>query len=357
MNIFNKKIYLDYASLTPIDKGVLDIVNKYSGIEYGNPDSIHSSGVKAKKVLNGAKEIIVNTIHAHPDEILFTSGGTESNKLILEYFENKKVIISSIEHSSIIKNVDAVKINVDKNGLLDLEELKKSLTTDTALVSIIMVNNEIGTIQSIHEISKIIRDFNKKNNSNILLHTDACQAFVHNDIYVEKLGIDLMTLDSHKVYGPRGVGMLYVKRGSIKIERAGTANIPGIMGFVHALQMIEKNRADETKRISEFKKYFIDEILKIRKDIKINGVIENTSPHILNIQIPGIDNEFFLLQLDSEGIEISTKSACLQDEDESYVLKAIGASSKESVRFSFGRYTKMSDIRRVIRIIKEILVK
>ncbi len=357
MNIFNKKIYLDYASLTPIDKGVLGIVNKYSGIEYGNPDSIHGAGVLAKKALNEAKEIVANIIHAHPDEILFTSGGTESNHLMLDCVKGKRVVISSIEHSSIIKNVDAIKINVDKNGLLDLEELKNSLTTDTALVSIIMVNNEIGTIQSISEISKIVRDFNKKNNSKILIHTDACQAIVHNAVYVEKMGVDIITLDSHKVYGPRGVGMLYIKRGSANIQRAGTSNIPGIMGFAHALQMIEKNRNDETKRISELKKYFIDEILKIKKDIKINGGIENTSPHILNIQIPNIDNEFFLLQLDAKGIMISTKSACLQDEDESYVLRAIGASSKESVRFSFGRYTKISDIKRVIRVIKGILNK
>lgn len=357
MNIFNKKIYLDYASLTPINKDVLRIVDKYSGIEYGNPDSIHSSGVKAKKVLNNAKEIVADAIHAHSDEIIFTSGGTESNKIVLEHFKGSKILISSIEHSSIIKNTDAKHIEVSKEGIIDLDKLKDSLNTDIALVSVIMVNNEIGSIQPIHEISKIIRDFNKKNSSNIIFHTDACQAFVHRDVFVEKLGIDLMTLDSHKVYGPRGVGMLYVKRGSIKIERSGTINIPGIMGFAYALQNIEKNRADETKRILELKKYFIEEILKIRKDIKINGGIENTSPHILNIQIPGIDNEFFLLQLDAEGIEISTKSACLQDEDESYVLKTIGASSKESVRFSFGMNTKRSDLNRVIKVIRGILVK
>ncbi len=350
-----KRIYLDYASLTPIDKGVLREICKYSKPEYTNPSSIHVSGVKAFNAIKDAKTRIANVIHAHPDEIVFTSGGTESNDLVFKKFDGKKILISEIEHSSIIKN-NAVRIPVLKNGVVDIDAFKKLLTTDVSLVSIMLVNNEIGSIQPIAEISKIIRDFNKRNNTNIIFHTDACQAICHIPLYVEKLSIDLMTLDGHKMYGPRGVGMLYVKRG-LKIERNGTENTPSIQGLALAIEKSEILRDKETKRIQELKKYFITELQKINTDISVNGDIENSAPHILNVCIPDIDNEFFILQLDAKGIECSSKSACLRDEDESYVLKAIGANSKNSIRFSFGRDTDKGDIKKTLGVIKKILGK
>lgn len=352
-----KRIYLDYASLTPIDKGVLKVMKKYSKGDYSNPSSLYVSGVNAKKAIDDAKVRIAKIIHSHPDEILFTSGGTESNHLILKKFEGERVIISAIEHSSIIKDINAVHIPVNSSGLIDLEFLKESLTMDTALVSVMLVNNEIGAIEPIHEVVKIVRDFNKKNNTNILVHTDACQAAVHLTLHVEKLGVDLMTLDGAKMYGPRGVGMLYVKRGSLDITRAGTENVPAIMGFAYALELIDKKREKETIRIAELKAYFIKELQNINPEIKVNGSLEYSSPHILNVSIPNIDNEFFLFQLDAKGIEVSTKSACLRDEDESYVLKAIGANSKNSVRFSFGRGTSKGDLKKVLAVIKKILTK
>lgn len=352
-----KRIYLDYASLTPIDKGVLKVMKKYSKGEYSNPASLYASGVNARRAIDEAKERISKIIHSHPDEILFTSGGTESNHLILRKFEGKRILISAIEHSSIIKDTNAVHITVNNAGLINLETFKESLTVDIGLVSVMLVNNEIGTIEPIHEVVKIVRDFNKKNNTNILVHTDACQAAVHLPLYVEKLGVDLMTLDGAKMYGPRGIGMLYVKRGSIDITRAGTENVPAIMGFTYAFELIDKKREKETIRIAELKAYFIKELQKINPEITVNGGLDNVSPHILNISIPNIDNEFFLFQLDAKGIEVSTKSACLRDEDESYVLKAIGGNSKNSVRFSFGRDVGKSDLKHVIRAISNILNK
>jgi len=288
-------------------------------------------------------------IHAHPDEIILTSGGTESNRLVLESFADKKIIISNIEHSSIIKNAKA------KHVPIDLEIIKKSITKDTALVSIMLVNNEIGSIQPIKEIAKIVRDASKNFNTRIYLHTDACQAPLHLPLYVEKLGIDFMTLDGSKIYGPRGMGMLYVKRGTVKIAREGTENIPGIMGFAYALEKAEKMREKETARLADLKKFFIEEFKKINPEIKVNGSLENSVPNILNISIPNIDNEFFILQLDANGIECSTKSACLRDEDESYVLKAIGAHSRNSVRFSFGRGTSKVDLKKTLEIIRKIM--
>ena len=353
------RIYLDHASLTPIDKGVMKEMKKYSSGEFSNPSSLYASGIKAKKAVEDAKIRIAKVLHAHPDEILFTSGGTESNSLVFRKFLDKKIIISAIEHSSIIrdeaKGENVIKVPVNADGIVDLEFLKENISADTAIVSIMMVNNEIGSIQPIHDIVKIVRDANKKFGTNILVHTDACQAPAHLDLYVEKLGVDLMSLDGHKMYGPRGVGMLYVKRGSLKIERAGTENVPGIMGLTYAIELIEKKREKETARIAELRDFFIKELKAINHEIKVNGNLESSVPNILNVSIPNIDSEFFILQLDAKGIECSTKSACLRDEDESYVLKAIGGNSHNSVRFSFGRETSKGDLKKVLRVISVII--
>lgn len=356
-----KRIYLDYASLTPVDKRVFAVIKKYSDSKYTNPSALYQSAVNAKLAVDEAKSRIASILHIHSDEIIFTSGGTESNQLVLNAFKGKKVLISSIEHSSIffdsINNSNITRIKVDNNGLIDTEDLKLNLTTDVSLVSIMMVNNEIGATENISEIAKIVRDFNKKHNLNVLLHTDASQAVIHNEILIDKLGVDLMTLDGNKMYGPRSVGILYVRRGRIEIERAGTLNVPGIMGISYALEIADKTRDKETDRILALREYFLSELIKINKEIRINGDINNTSPHILSISIPNIDNEFFVLKLDARGIECSTKSACLRDEDESYVLKAINVNSKNSVRFSFGRMTNKGEIKKVLKAIGEILGK
>lgn len=343
-----RRIYLDYASLTPIDKRVAKVMRKYEKKEYGNPSALYASGVSARKVLDESRQKIARSINAHSDEIIFTSGGTESNNLVLQNFFGKHIIVSSIEHSSIIKNKHLTQIPVDKNGIVNLEELKKAITPETALVSIMMVNNEIGSIQPIKEIAKIVRDCAKKFNSKILFHTDACQAMLLS-LQIEKLGIDFMTLDGNKIYGPRGVGMLYVKRGTANIERAGTENIPGIAGFATALELAEKTREKEYSRLMELKKFFLEELKRKNPEIKVNGSLENSSPHILNISIPNIDNEFFVLQMDAKGIECSTRSACLKDMDESYVLKAIGSDSRTSVRFSFGRQTTKRELKKALK--------
>lgn len=349
-----KRIYLDYASLTPIDKQVRRVIERYETEDYMNPSALYASGVVAKKAVLEAQERIAKIIHAHADEIIFTSGGTESNNLVLKNFQGKHIIISSIEHSSIIKNAQALHVPVDKNGIVDLEELKKAITPETALVSIMMVNNEIGVIEPMHEIAKILRGARKRFNSKILFHTDACQA-MYLPLHVEKFGVDLMTLDGSKIYGPRGVGMLYAKRGTVEISRAGTENVPGIMGLATALELADKFRDKEFKRLTQLKNFFTSELKKKYPEIKINGDPILTSPHILNISIPDIDNEFFVLKLDAKGIECSTKSACLKDEDESYVLKAIGANSKNSIRFSFGRTTTERELKKVLKIIAKIL--
>lgn len=398
--MLNKRIYLDYASLTPVDPRVLREMKKFSAPKYANPSSLYLEGVAAKKVLLEGRKKVADFIHVHPDEIVFTSGGTEANNLALEGvvrtarmngIEKPHIIISVIEHSSIIEvakilekyGCEVTLLAVDSFGIISLDELKKAIKPNTVLVSIMTVNNEIGSVQPIREIAKIIRDARKRvqgvqgptldKNSYPLFHTDATQAALYNELYVEKLGVDLLTLDGSKMYGPRGIGCLFVKRntpiqpiilggGQESGMRSGTENTPAIMGFAKALEIvkIELFNKRTVEQLKNYRGIMIKGLKEIRADITVNGILSTQnpsiqSPHILNISIPGIDNEFFVLQLDAKGIACSTKSSCLRDEDESYVLKAIGANSRTSIRFSFGRWTTSKEIERTLKVIRKIL--
>ena len=397
-SMFKRRIYLDYASLAPIDPRVLREMKRFSADEYANPSSLYKEGVNAKKALEEGRKKVGDFIHGHSDEIVFTSGGTEANGLALEGscraayeaaengmdgingIEKPHMIISAIEHSSIIEcanimekhGVEVTRLGVDSHGLISLDELKKAIKLNTFLVSIMTVNNEIGTIQPIREIAKVIRRAKVGLNARSrypLFHTDAAQAALYADLNVEKLGVDLLTLDGSKVYGPRGIGALYVKRGTPigpiiygggqeRGMRSGTENVPAIAGFAKALELAAADRETRAARVDELRQEFLRDLLKIRSDVKVNGgPADSSAPHILNVSIPGIDNEYFVLQLDAKGVAVSTKSSCLRDEDESYVLKAVRADSKSSIRFSFGRWTSMSDVRAVIRQVGTVLMQ
>lgn len=408
----SKRIYLDYASLTPIDRRVLREMKKYSGMEYANPLSIYKEGVVAKKAMGDARKRVGEFLHAHADEIIWTSGGTEANGLALEGvgraahrsgIEKPHMIISAIEHSSIMAvahmmekhGVEVTRLPVDAEGVIDTEELRKAIRPSTVLVSVMIVNNEIGSVQPIRDIAKSVRwaRTHVTRTKYPLLHTDACQAALYLDLNVDQLGVDLLTLDGGKAYGPRGMGALYVRRGT-PIEpivygggqerglRSGTENIPAIMGFAKTLDIAKAYMEKESSRISQLRSHLVGGLKEIHPDLIVNlagrdEVGGNTSvqkypkvdtfgrthnpmssaPHILNVSLPGIDNEFFVLQLDAAGVAVSTKSSCLQDEDESYVLKAIGADSKTSVRFSFGRATTRRDLDRTLKIIENLAKK
>ena len=419
-----RRIYLDYASLTPIDPRVIREMKAYSSQTYANPSSLYREGVAAHTALNEGRTRTAAFLHAHPDEILFTSGGTEANGLALEGagrtahcsgIKKPHLIVSAVEHSSVLEVADMMerhgtevtRLGVNEAGIISLDELKRALKPDTFMVSIMTVNNEIGTIQPIREIAKIIRQARERFRGTAsgtsaspypLFHTDAAQAASFMDLNAEKLGVDLLTLDGSKAYGPRGISCLYVKRGT-PIEpimygggqesglRSGTENIPSIMGFAKALDIASSLREKESMRINHLKAGFAADLKAIRPDITVNpseeeqasGALSKSgknvatfqksqngdaafatlvqAPHILNVSIPGIDNEFFVLQMDARGIACSTKSSCLRDQDESYVLKAIGVDSKTSVRFSFGRWTKESDIKKALSAVKEVLNK
>jgi cysteine desulfurase len=404
-----KRIYLDYASLTPIDPRVIREGKKYSSAKYANPSSLYKEGVAAKKAMEEGRKKVADFLHAHSDEIVFTSGGTEANALALEGagraarrsfseagISKPHIIISAIEHSSIMETanmlekhgVEVTRLPVDSLGVVSLDELKKAIKPSTFMVSIMMVNNEVGSIQPIREAVKIVRQARKAKAEGLtlrypLFHTDAAQALYEN-LNLESLGVDLLTLDGSKVYGPRGIGCLYVRRGTSiepilygggqeKGMRSGTENLPAIMGFAKALEILDAEMLGRgsghlgTEHYSQLewgvgslRALLIEKLKEIRPDIVVNG--DRTSPHILNVSIPAIDNEFFVLQLDARGVACSTKSSCLRDAEESYVLKAMGANrpdgdqiSKTSVRFSFGRWTKKRDIIKAAKIIAGIL--
>ncbi len=383
-----RRIYLDYASITPIDKRVIREMRRFSGSHFANPSSWYKEGVSAKKALDQARKQVADFIHAHPDEIAFTSGGTESNGLALEGagraardsgIQKPHIIISVIEHSSIMEMANMLekrgcrvtRLSVDANGIVSVAELERALTPDTYMVSVMAVNNETGSVQPLREIAKAIRDYKKKKGGNSagiypLFHTDAAQGALYGDLYVEKLGVDLMTLDSGKMYGPRGIGALYAKRGTpiqpIIIGggqesglRSGTENVPAIAGFAKAIEIAEREKSKGAhEKIRGLREYFASGLKAIDPSIHINGG-GPSPPHILDASMPGIDNEFFVLQLDAKGIACSTKSSCLRDEDESYVLKAMGADSKESVRFSFGRQTTKRELAKALRAVRAIL--
>jgi cysteine desulfurase len=373
---------------------------------WGNAGSLHCFGQKAMKALDESREKIAGSIGADFREIIFTGSATEANNLALRgvvkaaKIKNPRIIISAIEHESVLETardlekdgVEVVCLPVDKSGLVNLKKLKESLNDRTILVSVMYANNEIGTIQPISAIAEIIKKFRiqnaelKKNNSKFLIlnselttalplfHSDAVQAFQFLSCDVNELGVDLMTLSAHKIYGPKGVGLLYRRIKNKKNEsispiltgggqeyglRSGTENIPLIIGFAKAVELAAKNREKEAKRISALRNYFLKGFQKINSKIKSNVLIKNNLPNILNVCFPNKSAEDLLVKLDLAGVAVSAGSACSARSLElSYVLKACGLPLnviKSSLRISLGKFTTKEEIKEVLRRIKAIL--
>ncbi len=377
-----KEIYLDNAATTPCDPKVLKAMEPYWSKIYGNPSSFNDAGRKAKEALNQSRQKIARLLGAKIQEIIFTSSATEANNLAIfgtikamgGNIAKPHIITTSVEHHSVLEpvkqlereNIHIAYLPVNKEGLIDLNELKKILRPETVLISVIYANNEIGSVQPIKKISKILKEA-RRNSRLPYFHIDAAQAAGHLDINVNNLGVDLMTVSSHKIYGPKGVAALYVRRG-IKIEpliygggqewnlRSSTETVPLILGFAKALEIT--NNKEEGLR-----EYFVNGLRKAIPGIKINGPKEpkDRVPHIINTTFPGIENEQLLLHLDKHGIRASAGSACASKEIEpSHVLTAIGLSSQEarsSIRFSLGKQTTKSDLDYVLKILPKVVKK
>ncbi len=362
-----KKVYLDYAATTPADPEVISAMEPYFFEKFGNASSLHAYGQEAKKALEDSRQTAAEFIGAHPEEIVFTSGGTESDNFALlgvAYALEKKgnhIITSAIEHHAIIepakflekKGFRVTYLSVDKDGMVSPEDLKKAITDKTILISIMQANNEIGTLQPIARLAHIAKE------KGIYFHTDAVQTFGHIPINVNELNIDLLSLSAHKFYGPKGVGALYIRKGT-RIEtfmrggdqergrRASTHNITGIAGCARAIQLCQKNMENEIKFQGTLRDRLIKEIPAKIPEVRLNGHPTERLPNNVNFSIKYIEGESMLLSLDMLGIALSTGSACTSSSLEpSHVLLAIGldhATAHGSLRITLGRWTKESDI-------------
>ncbi|MDD5045109.1 MAG: cysteine desulfurase NifS [Candidatus Omnitrophica bacterium] len=362
-----KRIYFDYAATAPTDPEVLKAMQPYFTEKFGNPSSIHSFGQEAKKGIEDAREILANFIGASPDEIIFTSGGTESDNFALEGVayalkaKGNHIITSAIEHHAITEvakfmekhDFKVTLVGVDKYGMVNPDDIRKAITDKTILISVMHANNEIGTIQPIAEIGKIAKE------KGIAFHTDAVQTIGHIPVNVNDLGVDLLSLSAHKFYGPKGVGALYVRKGTRinrflhggdqeKGRRASTQNTPGIVGLGKAIEICKLKMSEETALQSKWRDRLIKEIPARIPDVLLNGHPTSRLPNNVNFSIKYVEGESMILHLDMLGVAVSTGSACTSGSLEpSHVLLATGLTHElahGSVRITLGRYNTDSEI-------------
>ncbi len=391
-----KKIYLDYAGTTPIDPRVLRCMVAYMKRSYGNPSSFHSMGQEAATALEESRETIAHIINAEPNEIVFTSSATESINLALKgvAFANRKkagesrsgqrkgsmgkgkghIVISSIEHVAVMETAkwletqgfDVTRLPVDKYGLIKPEDVDAAIRKDTLLVSVMHANNEIGTIEPIKEIGRICSEHN------VLFHTDAVQSFGKIPIDVKKMNIDLLSANAHKLYGPKGIGILYVRTG-VDLEplihgggqefglRSSTENVAAAVGFAKAAELAKAEMGKEGRRQSKLIEGLIKSVLGKIENSYLNGHPTKRLPNIANFRFDYIEGESLVVSLDLEGIATSTSSACSSKKLEpSHVLLAIGLKPYEahgSLRISMGRFTKKKDINYTVKVLEKTVLR
>ena len=372
--------YFDNAATTRVKDEVLNEMLPYFSEQYGNPSSLYSIGRSAKKKVEEARKKVANLINCNLNEIYFTGCGSESDNTAIKgiAYKNRKkgnhIITSKIEHPAVLETCKELEkegfevsyISVDKNGTIDLEELKSEIRPSTILISVMFANNEIGTIEPIKEIGKIAKE------NEIYFHTDAVQAVGNIKIDVQELNIDSLSLSGHKFYGPKGIGALYVKSGvhfkkyidgghQERNKRAGTENIAGIVGLAKAIELADKNLEKYNSKLITLRDFYFDEITKNIPNVKINGSKEKRLPGNANVSFKNINGEQLLLELDSLGICASSGSACTSGQSEpSHVLTAIGLNAEYiqgSLRTTFGEENTKEDVEFLIKSIIEITNK
>ncbi|MCI6011974.1 MAG: cysteine desulfurase NifS [Firmicutes bacterium] len=373
-----RNVYLDYSATTPVKDEVLQEMIPYFSEKFGNPSSLYDKGLEAKAAVTHAREQVASLIGAQPREVFFTAGGTESDNWVVFGVADKlkdkgnHIITTKVEHHAMLHSCqflekhgyDVTYLDIDKDGRIRPEELEAAITEKTILISIMMVNNEIGTVQPIKELAAIAKKHG------VLFHTDAVQALGNVPIDVKNLGIDLMSMSSHKIYGPKGSGALYIRRG-VRLSnylhggaqesgrRAGTENLTGIVGFGKAAELAQKNFDQHVAHCSSLRNHLVERVLAEIPDTFVNGTMEYRHPGNANITFKYIEGEAILLLLNQSGISVSTGSACSSASLEpSHVLSALGVPVEMihgTVRFTVGDLTTMEDIDYTVDTLKKVV--
>ncbi len=370
-------IYADNNATTPVDPRVKEAMLPYLEGKFGNPNSLHTKGREAREAVEEAREKVAGLLNCRQEEIIFTGSATESNNHVVKGTvfarkdDGKHIITSKVEHKCVLEackwleeqGFEVTYLDVDEEGYVSPEELKEELREDTILVSIMMANNEIGTIQPIKELTQTVHE-----ESNAYFHTDMAQCPGKLEVDVLKLGVDMATVNAHKMYGPKGVGALYKKKdlkidpllhggGQENGERSSTENVPHIVGFGKACELAKENWKEEKKELTEMHGRFIEEVQEKIENVKLNGPREARLPGNTNLSFIGVEGEALVLRLDERGIEVATGSACSSEElKASHVLEAIGRGPElahSSLRVSFGRFNTMEDVDRVVEVLEE----
>jgi len=379
-----KQIYLDYAATTPIDKEVLKAMMPYFKKDFGNPSSLHHFGQIARVAIDEARRKVAKFLNCQEDEVVFTGSATEANNLaifgVVRALKKKgikpHIITSKIEHHAVLhpfeelekEGIEVSFLAPNKEGIIEVKEIQNAIKENTVFVSVMYANNEIGTIQPIKEIGQFLAKINKERKHKIYFHTDAVQAVNYLDCDVQKLKVDLLTLSAHKIYGPKGVGALFIKKGTpIKPIiyggghefglRSGTENVAGIVGLGKAIELVEKHK-DDIERIKKLRDKIIEKVSKI-PNTRLNGSKEKRLPNNANISISGVEGESLVIALDQHGIAVSTGSACSsKDLKPSHVLLAIGLSPKEahgSLRITLGRFTTEEEVDYFLKVLPKVV--
>ncbi len=390
------RVYLDFASAAPVDEDVKKAMSSALSL-HGNPSSLHKEGVEAGKAIAVARKKVADLLCAHPEEIIFTTGGTEGDNIAIlgvvrAFRENNPeatyqphIVTTAIEHAAVRETcrqlekegVSVTYVMPDEKGIINPKDIRAALKPETILVSVMYANNEIGTIEPIGEIAREVRHFRKTQNKNSrypLFHTDAAQAINYMPIDMRKIDVDLLSFNGSKIYGPRGSGVLYKRRGTPCIGvysggnqefqmHPGTENTSAIVGLAVALHKTIRMVGKEAKRLTTIRDYAFTKLQKQFPKVRINGHTSERLPNNINISFPGISSELLVIELDAKGIAVSSKSACKSDDpDESYVLEALygkkdNPEDEGSIRISLGRTTTKKDIDALVKALTEIFQK
>ena len=372
-------IYVDHAATSPMHPKVIEKMSETMKEQFGNPSSIHTYGRQARNILDNARSTIAASIGALENEVIFTSGGTEADNYAIfgvaesKSNQGKHIITTQIEHHAVLhackslekEGFEVTYLPVDEHGEISIEDFKKALRDETILVTIMYGNNEVGAVQPIKEIAMLLENHQAK------FHTDAVQAFGLIDLDVTGLGVDLLSVSAHKINGPKGIGFLYVKQNTAltplsfggeqeRKRRAGTENVASIAGFAKAVEIASIERVEKVEQFIEFKKLLLESLQSKDITFSVNGLLENSLPHVLNLSFPGTDVESMLVNLDMEGVAVSSGSACTAGSiDPSHVLVAMFGQESErvrnSIRFSFGLYNTKEQVERSAEVTAKIV--